>query len=83
MQRQPTPRLDKDHKDYFLSRADAQAKILGKAASTDLEDFPSNNVDTRKANAKVKTRRGENASKAAGIRRWKGSKVDAFIKCYE
>ena len=83
MQRQPTPRLDKDCKDHFLSRADAQAGILGKATFTNLEDLPSNAVDTRKTDAKLKARCDENSSEAAGIRSWEGSKVCAFIKYYE
>ena len=40
-------------------------------------------VDTRKAGAKLKATRDENASKAAGIRSWEGSNVHAFIKCFE
>ena len=57
MQRQPIPRLDKDLEGHFVSRSDAQARILGKGAFTDLEDLPSNAVDTRKAGAKLKVRR--------------------------
>ena len=66
-QSQPTPRLDKDRGDNFLSRTHAQARVLDKAAFNDLEDMPSDTVDTRKAGAKIKARRDENSSKAAGI----------------
>ena len=83
MQRQPIPRLDKDRGGHFLSRADAQARVLGEVAFTDLEDLPSNAVDTRKVCAKLNAKRDKTASKAAGIRSWEGSKVRAFIKCYE
>ena len=83
MQRQPTPRLDKDRKGHNLSTEDTKAKIRGEATFTDLEDLPSNGVDTRKAGAKLKVRRDENASKDAGIRSWEGRKVRAFIKRYE
>ena len=59
MQRQPMPHLDMDREGHFLSRADAQARVLGEVAFTDLEDLPSNDVDTRKAGAKLKTKREE------------------------
>ena len=47
-----------------------------------LEDLPSNAVVKKKTYVKLKARRDENASKAAGMRSWEGSKVYAFIKCY-
>ena len=56
VQRQHTQRLDNDHEHHFLSRADVQARILGKAAFVDLEELPLNTVDTRKVDAKVKAR---------------------------
>ena len=83
MQRQPIPRLDKDRGGHFLSRADVQARVLGEVAFTDLEDLPSNAVDTSKVGAKLKAGRDENASEASGIRSCKGNKVRVFIKCYE
>ena len=66
-----------------MSRVDAQARKYGDAAFTNLEDLPSNAADTLKASDKLRARHSENASKAAGMRRLEGSKVRAFIKCYE
>ena len=82
IQRQPTPPLHEDRKYHFLSRADAQAGILGKVAFADSKkNLPSNAVDTRKVNAKLKARCDENASKAADIRSREGSKCCVFINC--
>ena len=46
---------------------DAQARVLGKATFTDLEDLPSNVVDIRNVGPKLKAKRDENDRKAAGI----------------
>lgn len=82
MQRQPTPRLDLDHKGYFLSLLDALGLVCSASAFTDLLDLPSSAVDEKKSKKRAREKWEKVVSKAAGIRNWEGKKVRAFITCY-
>ena len=84
MQRQPTPKLDPLQKGHFLWRKDALAGgNVATEALTDLSDLPSQKQEGPKAEAKLRAKRDERATKAAGLKSWDGKKLRCTVTCYE
>ena len=84
MQRQPTPRLDPLRKGHFLQRRDALAgECVPVESLTDLTDLPSDKKEGEKAEAKLRARRDERVTKAAGLKSWASKKARCTVTCYE
>ena len=84
MQRQPTPILDPIRKGHFLRREQAfgESTTLPRDALVDLSDLPLNVGDPKKEDAKKRTKRDVDVTKALGLKSWDGKKVRAIVTCY-